>query len=90
MPFNHIASLKASAVAVYSASVVDKATTLCTEAFQLIVQLFRVNKKLVRDLLTTYDISGLVNTIAYIRQSTELVYRTFDISDYSKSVLGHC
>jgi hypothetical protein len=38
-PFNHINSLHASQIAIYSASVVDKATTDCNVALQLTAQL---------------------------------------------------
>jgi hypothetical protein len=42
-PFNQINSLHASAIAIYSAFVVDKATTGCKTAFQLTAQLPTVN-----------------------------------------------
>ena len=37
-PLNQIASLQASEIAIYSASVVDKATVACKLAFQLTAQ----------------------------------------------------
>lgn len=44
IPFNEMTSLKAFASAVYLASAVDKAITLCNVAIQLIVQPPIVNK----------------------------------------------
>jgi hypothetical protein len=38
IPFNHKASLVTSAIAIYSAYVVDKATVSCKRAFQLTAQ----------------------------------------------------
>ena len=60
--FMHIASFAASEAAMYSASHVDPATTLCLELHQLTAPPFNVNTYPVCDLESSGSVSKLAST----------------------------